>query len=94
MAKSLRISRPHGTTADAALEKLRGLARQIEDQYGLTVKWKGDVAQVSGRGVKKGSTASVDGSTVTLDLSLGMPASLVAGKIEEGIEKAIAKHFG
>ena len=94
MAKSVRISRPHNTTADAAVQKLKALAGEIESNYGLTVKWKGDVAHVSGRGVKKGSTASVDGRSVTVDLSLGMPASLVSGKIEGGIEKAIKQHFG
>lgn len=93
MAKALRVSRPHKTTADAALSKLRSLAGDIESKYGLRVSWKGDVAHVSGRGVKKG-TASVSGTHVTVDLSLGMPASLVAGKIEAGIEKAITEHFG
>lgn len=93
MAKSLRVSRPHNTTADAALSKLKALAGDIESKYGLSVSWKGDVAHISGRGVKSGSTASVDGSKVTVDLSLGMPASLVAGKIESGIEKAMAQHF-
>jgi len=94
MAKSLRVSRPHKATAEAALQKLRALAGDIESKYGLDVKWKGDVAHVSGRGVKKGSTASVDGQNVTVDLSLGMPASLVASKIESGIKAAIAEHFG
>lgn len=94
MAKSVRVSRPHNTTAEAALQKLRGLAGDIESKYGLSVSWKGDVAHVGGKGVKSGSTASVDGKNVTVDLSLGMPASLVASKIEDGIEKAIKQHFG
>lgn len=94
MAKSVRISRPHNTTAEAALEKLRALAGQIESQYGLSVDWRGDVAHVSGKGVKKGSVAKVSDTHVSLDLTLGMPASLVAGKIEDGIGKAIKQHFG
>ena len=93
MAKSVRVSRPHKTTAEEARTKLRNLAGHIESSYGLKVTWKGDVAHVSGRGVKRG-TASVDDRSVTIDLSLGMPASLVAGKIESGIEKAITEQFG
>lgn len=92
MAKSVRVSRPHNTTPEAARQKLRALAGEIESRYGLTVTWKGDVAHVSGRGVKQG-TATVDDKSVTVDLSLGMPASLVAGKIEEGVAKAIAEQF-
>ncbi len=94
MAKSVRISRPHNTTAEAAVQKLRALAGEIESRYGLDVSWKGDVAHVTGKGVKKGSTASVDGKNVSVDLALGMPASLVASKIEDGIQAAIKQHFG
>ncbi len=93
MAKSIKVTRPHKTTAEGARQKLRALAGEIESRYGLSVSWKGDVAHVSGRGVKKG-TASVDERNVTVDLSLGMPASLVASKIEAGIEKAISEQFG
>lgn len=93
MAKSLKVSRPHKTTAESARQKLKALASEIESRYGLSVSWKGDVAHVSGRGVKEG-TASVDDRNVTVELSLGMPASLVASKIEAGIEKAIAEQFG
>ncbi len=92
MAKSVRVSRPHNTTQEAAQAKLVGLAAQLESRYGVRVKINGPGATVTGKGVSGGCT--IDATRVTIDLSLGLPASLVAGKIEAGVEKAMTEHFG
>jgi putative polyhydroxyalkanoate system protein len=92
MAKTVSASRPHNTTKADALEKLKGLAGALESRYGVKVAIAGGGATVSGRGVSGGCT--IDDTQVRIDLSLRMPASLVASKIQGGVEKALAEHFG
>jgi hypothetical protein len=36
----------------------------------------------------------VTADAVVIDLDLGLPASLVAGKIEDGIQRQLEKYFG
>ncbi|MCA9540795.1 MAG: polyhydroxyalkanoic acid system family protein [Myxococcales bacterium] len=91
MAKNLRIARPHNVDQATANEKLRNLAGQVASRYGLQIDFRGDVAHVKGRGVS--GTAAAGPKEVVLDLSLGLPASLVAAKIEQGILKSINEHF-
>lgn len=91
MAKTISITRPHKTTPEAAQQKLKALAGEIKSRYGLDVEFSGGVAQVKGRGVE--GTAKTDDRNVAVDLKLGMPASLVAGKIEAGVLKAIEEQF-
>ncbi|MCB9539068.1 MAG: polyhydroxyalkanoic acid system family protein [Myxococcales bacterium] len=92
MAKTVSVKRPHNTTKEDAQAKLAGLARELESKYGVKVNVQGAGATVSGKGVSGGCT--IDDTHVAIDLKLGLPASMVAGKIESGVEKAISQHFG
>lgn len=91
MAKSVFVRRPHGTTAEEARSKLASLSSALETRYGISISLSGGNANVKGRGVK--GSATVDDTNVTIDLKLGLPASLVAARIEEGVHKAIDEHF-
>ena len=91
MAKSVYVRRPHHTTAAEAQSKLASLTSHLETRYGVNILLSGAMATVKGRGVK--GSASVDDTHVTVDLKLGMPASLVAGKIEDGVNRSIDEHF-
>ncbi len=91
MAKSIRIDRAHGLGREAALHRLGELAADVQRKYGVNVTQAGDVARVSGKGVS--GQVQVDEKRISVDLSLGMPASLIAGKIEQGITKALDEHF-
>ena len=92
MAKKVFVRRAHGATADQAEAKLAQLTGQLETRYGVSIDLKGRYATVKGRGVK--GSATVDDTNVTVDLALGLPASLVASKIEQGVHAAIDEHFG
>lgn len=92
MAKSIKISRPHNTSSEAAIAKLETLAAEIRARYGLTVNFSGSAAKVKGKGVS--GTVRTTAADIVCDLKLGLPASLAAGKIEQGIHAAIDKHFG
>ena len=91
MAKKVSASRPHNTTKEDALGKLRGLATALESRYGIRVNIAGSGATVSGKGVSGGCT--IDDTMVRIDLKLKLPASLVAGKIQAGVDKQMAEHF-
>ena len=90
MAKII-LSRPHTLGYDAACAKLSHLIARVEERYGVGGTVSGDSAQLKGRGVK--GTAKVSDKSIDINLKLGLPASLVASKIEEGIGKAITEHF-
>jgi putative polyhydroxyalkanoate system protein len=91
VAKKVYVRRPHGTTKSEAESKLAGLTSYLEERYGVKILLRGANATVSGRGVK--GAANVDDTHVTVDLKLGIPASLVAGKIEAGVNRSIDEHF-
>lgn len=92
MAKSIKISRPHNTSSEAALAKMQSLAADIRNSYGLAVNFSGSTAKVKGKGVS--GTVRATASDIVFDLRLGLPASLAAGKIEKGIHAALDKHMG
>lgn len=91
MAKSFNIRKPHGMDAADAEARLVKLTTALEAKYGVTVQKKGALTQVKGRGVD--GTAQIVGSDIVIDMKLGLPASLIAARIEEGVHQAIAEHF-
>lgn len=54
---------------------------------GVDTRWEGDTLHVKGTGVK--GTVDVTGAKVAVNLDLGMPASLMKGKIEEKIRQGL-----
>ncbi len=54
---------------------------------GVDTDWQGDTLYVNGKGVK--GTVDVTSSNVAINLDLGMPASLMKGKIEEKIRDGL-----
>ena len=85
------IERAHGTTQEAALEKLRSLCTELEGRFGMKIVHGEASSSVKGKGVT--GTARIDETHIHLNLKLGIPASLIAGKVEAGINTAIDTHF-
>ena len=88
---TINVKRAHGMTKAEALGKLADLSTALQSRYGIKITLKGDTATVKGKGVKGGAT--IDDTHVALDLKLGLPARLVAGKIRAGIDRAMDEHF-
>lgn len=91
MAKEVNVTRPHNLGKEEATARLGQLAGQLESKYGVKVDVTGDKASVKGKGVSGGCL--VTDKDIRVNLSLGLPASMIAGKIEQGIHKAIDDHF-
>jgi putative polyhydroxyalkanoate system protein len=92
MAKTVRVSQPHHTTQDEAMQKLRTMSAQLGSKYGVRVSETGNGASFKGKGVT--GTCVIDASNVTLDLSLGMLLRPISGRIEAGIKSKLSEHFG
>ncbi len=87
----INVSRAHGMTKDEALGKLKTLADSLRSRYGIGIDFKGDVANVKGKGVS--GDARVTDTHVSLNLKLGFAARLIAGKIKAGVDKQLDEHF-
>ena len=92
MAKKISIRHPHNSSAEDAAQKLSDLGKDAAARYGVTVKGDAQRASIKGRGVN--GSLVLDDTHINVDLKLGLPASLVAGRVEAGIRDALAKHFG
>ena len=89
MAK-INIERNHQkSVADvkAGIDAMMGKLQSM----GVDTQWKGDTLQVSGKGVK--GTVDVTASQVAVHLDLGLPASLIKGKIEDRIREGLDKQL-
>lgn len=64
---------------DSMMERMKSM--------GVDTRWEGDTLHVKGSGVK--GTVDVTASKVAVNLDLGMPASLMKGKIEEKIKQGL-----
>ncbi len=76
---------------DEAVAKLAALTGDLTSRYGVTINNQGERATVSGKGVS--GSASISDTHVTIDLKLGLPASMIAARIESGVNKAIDSNF-
>ena len=85
------LSRAHGLTKAEAVAKMQNLTNDLNSKYGVKVNHSGDSTKVKGKGVD--GTARCDDTKIHIDLKLGLPVSLVAGRVEAGINKALDQHF-
>lgn len=91
MAKTIKLTRRHGLGLDVAKARLEDIVAQVEARYGVGNTVRGDGANLEGKGVT--GTIKVTGERVDVDLELRLPASLIAAKIQSGVEAALAQHF-
>jgi len=92
MAKSVSVTRPHKSTREAALEKLKALGQDAATRYGVTVVNTASGADVDGRGIT--GTCKVDDRNITIELELPFLLRALSSRVEQGINKSIDQHFG
>lgn len=86
----ISIVKSHGMDKELLRGKLSELARGLKTKYGIRSRWEGDTCVLDGTGIKQG-TLRITPDSVSLDVTLGMMAKLLKPKIEEEINKEIAK---
>ncbi|MEZ4466058.1 MAG: polyhydroxyalkanoic acid system family protein [bacterium] len=92
MGKTVSVTRPHNTSREAAMEKLKSLGQDAATKYGVSVQPTGTGANVDGRGIS--GTCRIDDRNITISLELPLLLRAISGKIEQGINKSIDQHFG
>jgi putative polyhydroxyalkanoate system protein len=89
----IHVVEAHNTTADDALTKI-GAFEDMLKKYHVKPKWSGHEAKIKGPGVK--GSIKIDGSNVTVDISLGMiarAAGIDAKRLEGSISKRLRAAF-
>lgn len=86
----ISITKNHSLGLDVARERIEKMSDELQQKYGIKSSWAGNVANLSGTGLKKG-TVSLSESNVVVEISLGMLARAMKGKIEEQINAQFDK---
>lgn len=86
----IKINKPHSMETDDIRKRLDEMAGELQSQYGIKSAWSGNTATLSGTGVKKGMVELTQ-STVNVEITLGLLAKAVKGKIEKQINIALNK---
>jgi len=86
----INIGKPHGLEMHDARERLEKMAGELQSQYGIKSRWEGNTATLSGTGLKKGVVRLTD-SAINVEISLGMLAKAMKGKIESQVNIALDK---
>ncbi len=85
----IELDREHALGAEGATDRLKGIEDKLKEKYGVTLDWRGSLADVRGKGVS--GTIKVEETRVALQLKLGLILKPLKGKIREGIEKQVDK---
>jgi putative polyhydroxyalkanoate system protein len=89
---SIKVSQAHSLPLDQAKQRVDDMLKEYSSKFGLKTNWAGDKLNISGSGVE--GAANVTGSSVDVELKLGLMASAFKGKIEEGLKEGLAKLKG
>jgi putative polyhydroxyalkanoate system protein len=91
VGKKISVTRKHSLGVDVASQKLNELAGQFAEKYGVKATIRGPRAEFSGRGVEGNLQITAD--SVTVNLELGLLLGALSGKIEDGVQRQLEKHF-
>ncbi|MBN2341006.1 MAG: polyhydroxyalkanoic acid system family protein [Deltaproteobacteria bacterium] len=86
----ITITKSHNLEMSDARARLDKMAAELQSKYGIKSSWSGNTATLSGTGLKKG-TVELKDSTIKVEITLGMLARAMKGKIEEQVNIAFDK---
>lgn len=84
----ININKFHSLEISDARERLEKMAGELQSQYGIKSAWTGNTATLSGTGLKKGVVELTD-SAINVQITLGMLAKAMKGKIEGQVNIAV-----
>lgn len=85
----IELDREHALGSEGATDRLKGIEDKLKERYGVTLDWRGSLADVRGKGVS--GTITVEETRVALELKLSLMLKPLKGKIREGIERQVDK---
>jgi len=89
----ISIRRKHSVEPSVLRGRLEELAVDLERKYGVRSRWTGNTCSLDGAGLKKGIVTYTDDS-LSIEVTLGMMARMLKGRIESEIESKLAGVLG
>ena len=83
-------SKNHSLAVDSVKERVEKVAGDIARKMGVKYTWSGNVCDLSGSGIKNGKI-TVNDTSVSIEINLGMMAKMMKPMIEKEIETKIAE---
>lgn len=90
MAK-IKLFKRHSDEKSVARQKVEAAIKPHISKFNLKSRWDNDVLNVSGKGIN--GTLKVDGDQITIDMKLGLPASLASTRIEQELRAELERSF-
>ena len=84
----IKINKSHSLEINDAQKRLEKMADQLQSEYGIKSAWTGNTAILSGTGLKKGVVELTD-SEIKLEITLGLLAKALKGKIQEQVNTCL-----
>jgi len=85
----IKIDRQHKLGLAEAKKRVLNLEQKLKANYGVSLEWNGNVANVKGSGVS--GTLAVEETKVAVNVKLGLLLRPLAGKIREQLESQVNK---
>lgn len=86
----ININKSHSLEISEARKRLEKMADELRSRYGIKSTWAGNTATLSRTGLKKG-VVELTHSAINVEISLGLLAKAMKGKIEEQVDIALDK---
>jgi putative polyhydroxyalkanoate system protein len=83
-------TKSHNLDRDELRGRLEKLASEMQQKFSIKCRWDGDICHLSGAGLKGGKLEMTD-SEVSIEITLGMMAKMLKGKIEQELESRMDK---
>lgn len=86
------IRRPHQLGLDELRSKVERIAAKLEDKFGVTCHWEGDVAQL--RHAEFNGEVRLGDRELCIDATLGFMLSMARGKVESELQRILDRELG
>jgi len=84
---NIRIKRTHKLGTDNARAQVEAFARSLKEELQIDYEWNGN--RLMFKRIGASGTLEVSADSLDLDIELGMALSLLAGSIEQDINKKL-----
>ncbi len=88
----ISIRRTHQLGLNELRSKVERIAAKLEDKFGVTCSWEGDVAQL--RHAEFNGQVRLGESDLCIDAKLGFMLSMARGKVESELQRILDRELG
>ena len=89
----ISITKAHSLGIDTAKERLNDFSATLEKEYGIKSSWDGNICNLKGTGLKKGSVTVTD-AEVIIEITLGFLGKPFKNTIIDKVNSQFEKVLG